>query len=111
VTWKDCGRKQVVPNMRYCYGVYVDELKKTTKNVSVVTVPAKMWTRHIQNSVQGSLILSLTQEKDKTHMAPNYLETGQNDNWLVVGLCLQCYMCSGNEKQGAVSLYVLVFNL
>lgn len=109
VTWKDCGRKQVVSNMRYCYGVYMDELKKTTKNVRVVTVPVKIWTGHIQNSGQGSLIVSPTQGKDKTYTASNYLEAGQNDNWLVVGLCLQCYMCSGNKKQSAVSLYVFSF--
>lgn len=39
--WDDCGRKQLVPNMRFCCGIYMEELKKTTRNLIVVSVPAK----------------------------------------------------------------------
>jgi hypothetical protein len=32
--WKECGRKQSWPNLEYYPGIYLEGLRKTTKNLS-----------------------------------------------------------------------------
>jgi hypothetical protein len=34
MNWKRRGRKRSWPNLRYCHGIYLEGLRKTTKNLS-----------------------------------------------------------------------------
>jgi hypothetical protein len=84
--WKEA----VVAKYEVLLCIYIEELKKTTKNFGVVSVQVKIWIGHMQNSgqknywlnqlapskiwwerIKGSLILSQTQEKDRTHRQAN----------------------------------------
>jgi hypothetical protein len=37
--WKKCGRKQSWPDLRYYFGIFLEELKRTMKNLSQDGLP------------------------------------------------------------------------
>lgn len=46
MNWKDCGRKQSWPNLRYCLNIFLGRLGNTTNRLNHDYILIKIWTSH-----------------------------------------------------------------
>jgi hypothetical protein len=52
--WKECGRKWLWPNLRYCPDISLKRLRKIAKNpIQDVGAPAEIRTGHFENASEG----------------------------------------------------------
>jgi hypothetical protein len=65
MNWKGCGRKRLWPNLKYYAGILLEELKKTTKNLSQVS-PSKDWDLNLEPPEYEAGVLTAQPQRSVT---------------------------------------------